>query len=333
MTPLVEIRGLRAYFGEDGRVVKAIDGVDLTVREREVVGLVGESGSGKTTVANCLLRILPPTGRIVSGVILFKGEDLLSLSERQMQHGIRGKEISMIFQDPMVALNPLFTAGEQVTSVLRLHQRMRGRRARAEAIQLFRRVGLSDPERRFRCYPHELSGGMIQRVTIAMAMSCHPSLVIADEPTTALDVTIASQILREFEELIRVIGVSVLWITHDLGIVRRICDYVNVMYAGTLLEHGTVDEIFRRPLHPYTESLLGCCPARHIPKTRIPVIPGELSSAVTDGCRFAPRCPRRRSHCMTGEVALRAVVPEHSVRCGDSIGDTESERPREACQR
>ena len=315
MMNLLEIKDLHTYFEGNGTIVKAVDGADLSIREREVVGLVGESGSGKTTIANSLLRILPETGRIVSGGIIFKGINIRELSEKEMQFKIRGNEISMIFQDPMVSLNPLFTVGEQITSVLKLHQDIGQKEAKTKAIDLFRKVRIADPEKRFDNYPHELSGGMIQRVTIAMAMSCEPSLIIADEPTTALDVTIANQILNEFEELIGEIGVSVLWITHDLGVIKRICDYVNVMYAGTLMEQGTVKTVFENPLHPYTFGLLRSNVIYYEPKGKIPTIMGELSEIPHQGCKFYPRCPIGDEGCLQESIELRKIDENHSIRC------------------
>ncbi|MBW2056634.1 MAG: ABC transporter ATP-binding protein [Deltaproteobacteria bacterium] len=309
------IEGLSTRFVGDGVEVVAVDDVDLVVKERQTVGLVGESGSGKSTIANSILGILPETGRMPSGVIRFKGVDLRGLGEREMQHEIRGKQISMIFQDPMVSLNPLFTVGAQVVDVLRLHQNLGTQEARAKAVELFKKVGISDPEKRFHSYPHELSGGMIQRVVIAMAMSCQPSLIIADEPTTALDVTIQNQILNEFEKLVREAGVSVLWIAHDLGVIRRVSDYVYVMYAGTILERGNGEDVFRNPLHPYTEGLLRSNPIYHKPKSQIPTIRGELSQMPTKGCRFYPRCTMADGECVEGDIGWVRFEGDHWVRC------------------
>jgi oligopeptide/dipeptide ABC transporter ATP-binding protein len=309
------VRDLGTHFMDNRDRVVAVDHVDLLVKQRQTVGIVGESGSGKTTVANSILGILPEAGRIVSGMITFKGENLRGLSEKEMQLRIRGKEISMIFQDPMVSLNPLFTVGTQIVDVMRLHQNIGGRKAKAKAIDLFMKVGITDPEKRFYCYPHELSGGMIQRVVIAMAMSCQPSLIIADEPTTALDVTIENQILNEFEKLVRDAGVSVLWIAHDLGVIRRISDYVYVMYAGTILERGKVESVFQNPLHPYTQGLLRSNPIYHEPKSAIPTIRGELSKTPLQGCRFYPRCKSADEQCLNESVELIWVNEDHSVRC------------------
>ncbi len=315
MTNLLEIENLRTYFEENGSIVRAVDGVDLSISEREVVGLVGESGSGKTTVANSLLRILPETGKIVAGRIVFKGMNIRELSEKEMQLKIRGAAISMIFQDPLVSLNPLFTVGGQITSVLKLHQHITRKKARAKAVELFRKAEISDPKSRFHSYPHELSGGMIQRVTIAMAMSCQPSLIIADEPTTALDVTIQNQILNEFKKLISEIGVSVLWITHDLGVIKRVCDYVNVMYAGTLMEQGVVETAFENPLHPYTHGLFRSNPIQYRPKSKIPTIIGELHKIPLQGCKFYPRCPIRNEDCLQETINLREMNENHRIRC------------------
>ncbi len=320
MENLLEIENLHTYFEQNGTVVKAVDGVDLRVRRGEVVGLVGESGSGKTTIANSVLGILPENGKIVSGRIVFKAVDMSELSEKEMQLKIRGNEISMIFQDPMVSLNPLFTVGEQIASILRLHQTMGRKEARDRGIALFRKVGISDPGKRFHSYPHELSGGMIQRVTIAMAMSCQPSLIIADEPTTALDVTIANQILNEFKDLISGTGVSVLWITHDVGIVERICDYVNVIYGGTLMERGPVKIVFDNPLHPYTEALLSSNPIYHKPKQRIPTMSGELGEVPQRGCKFFPRCPIGDEACLQNLTEFRETGQDHGIRCKKQVG-------------
>ena len=309
------IKDLSTHFVENKGKVVAVDNVDLMVKETQTVGIVGESGSGKSTVANSILGILPETGEITSGMIRFKGEELRGFSERQMQQRIRGKQISMIFQDPMVSLNPLFTVGTQIVDVMKLHQNLGVRKAKTKAIALFKKVGISDPDKRFYNYPHELSGGMIQRVVIAMAMSCQPSLIIADEPTTALDVTIENQILNEFEKLVTEMRVSVLWIAHDLGVIRRISDYVYVMYAGTILERGKVEAVFRNPLHPYTQGLLRSNPIYHEPKSQIPTITGELSKMPPHGCCFYPRCKIGDEKCLDNNIKLIRVEEDHCVCC------------------
>ena len=315
MMEILAIKKLATHYTVNKLVVVAVDHVDLLVKERQIVGIVGESGSGKSTIANSILRILPETGKLVSGSVMFKDADLTELNEREMQHRIRGNEISMIFQDPMVSLNPVFTVGSQIVDVMKLHQACRTREAKIKAIDLFKRIGISDPESRFYNYPHELSGGMIQRVVIAMSMSCQPSLIIADEPTTALDVTIQNQILNEFETLVREMGISVMWISHDLGIIRRISDYVYVMYAGQILEEGSVEAIFQNPLHPYTQGLLEANPIYHEPKSEIPTIRGELSEMTSQGCIFYPRCQNSNKVCSTEDIALAKVAESHYVRC------------------
>lgn len=315
MMEILALKKLSTHYIVNKLIVVAVDHVDLSVKERQIVGIVGESGSGKSTIANSILRILPETGKLFSGSVMFKGTNLMDLKEREMQHDIRGNEISMIFQDPMVSLNPVFTVGSQIVDVIKLHQACSTHEAMAKAIDLFKKIGISDPESRFYNYPHELSGGMIQRVVIAMAMSCQPSLIIADEPTTALDVTIQNQILNEFENLVREMGVSVMWISHDLGIIRRISDYVYVMYAGKILEEGTVESVFQHPLHPYTKGLLEANPIYHEPKSQIPTIRGELSEMTLQGCNFYPRCQDNNKVCSTENIVLAKVAEDHFVRC------------------
>ena len=312
---ILAIRRLATHYKVNRLIVVAVDCVDLLIKERHIVGIVGESGSGKSTIANSVLRILPESGKLVSGSVMFKGINLTELTEKEMQNRIRGNEISMIFQDPMVSLNPVFTVGSQIVDVMKLHQNYSSNEAKSKAIDLFKKVGISDPENRFYNYPHELSGGMIQRVVIAMSMSCQPSLIIADEPTTALDVTIQNQILNEFENLVREMGVSVMWISHDLGIIRRISDYVYVMYAGQILEEGGVESVFQNPLHPYTQGLLAANPIHHEPKSHIPTIRGELCEMTSQGCNFYPRCQKSNNVCSTEDIALVKVAEDHYVRC------------------
>lgn len=312
---VLSIKKLATHYIANKLVVVAVNNVDLIVKERQIVGIVGESGSGKSTIANSILRILPETGKLVSGSVMLKGDNLMDLNEKEMQHRIRGNEISMIFQDPMVSLNPVFTVGSHIVDVIKLHQTCSSLEAKAKAIELFEKVGISDPERRFYNFPWELSGGMIQRVVIAMAMSCQPSLIIADEPTTALDVTIQNQILNEFENLMREIGVSMMWISHDLGVIRRISDYVYVMYAGRMLEEGNVEAVFQNPLHPYTQGLLEANPIFHEPKSEIPTIKGELSEMSLQGCNFYSRCQIANKECSTEDIALAKIAGDHFVRC------------------
>lgn len=312
---VLSIKDLTTYYITNKLVTVAVNNVDLLVKERQIVGIVGESGSGKSTIANSILRILPETGKIFSGSVILKDNNLLDLKEKKMQQQIRGTEISMIFQDPMVSLNPVFTVGSQIVDIIKLHQTCNTQEAKAKAIALFRKVGITDPETRFYNFPHELSGGMIQRVVIAMAMSCQPSLIIADEPTTALDVTIQNQILNEFENLVRELGISVMWISHDLGVIKRISDYVYVMYGGRILEQGSVESIFQNPLHPYTQGLLEANPIYHEPKSEIPTIRGELSVMNLQGCSFYPRCRNSNQKCSTQDILLMQVARDHCVRC------------------
>jgi oligopeptide/dipeptide ABC transporter ATP-binding protein len=317
--PLLDIRGLRTYFYTESGVAKAVDGVDLQIREGEVLGLVGESGSGKSVTALSVLRLIPdPPGRIVGGQILYRDRDVLTLPLEQVRQ-IRGNEISMVFQEPMTSLNPVFTIGMQVMEVIRAHEACSHEEAHKRAVAILGEVGIPDPETRMTQYPHHLSGGMRQRVMIAMALVLNPSLLIADEPTTALDVTIQAQILDLMLQLkARRAGAAILLITHNLAVVAETCDRVAVMYGGKIQEVATVDELFRHPLHPYTQGLLGSIPSVSGAKSeRLTVIPGTVPDiySLPVGCKFTSRCPQRFVPCPDIEPPLIEASLDHWVRC------------------
>ena len=319
MTPLLSIRGLRTYFYTESGVAKAVDGVDLEVRRGEVLGLVGESGSGKSVTALSILRLIPdPPGKIEAGEIVFNGQDLLKLPWEDVR-AIRGKDISMVFQEPMTSLNPVFTIGMQVTEVILAHENVSKDEARRRAIDILTEVGIPDPATRMKQYPHQLSGGQRQRVMIAIALVLNPSLLIADEPTTALDVTVQAQILDLMLELkARREGASILLITHNLAVVAETCDRVAVMYGGKIQEVAPVEELFRNPLHPYTQGLLGSIPSVDGPKAdRLTVIPGTVPDVhnLPAGCKFVTRCTRRFEPCPDIEPPLIEEAPGHWVRC------------------
>jgi oligopeptide/dipeptide ABC transporter ATP-binding protein len=318
---LLDIQGLQTHFFTDRGVVRAVDGVDLWVDRREILGVVGESGCGKTMMARSILRIVPKPGRIVGGRIELEGTDLLRLSGPQMRR-VRGDAVSMIFQEPMVSLDPVYTVGNQIGEILATHRRELGRAERQERIvEILRLVGIPSPERRIRSYPHELSGGMRQRVMIAMALACGaPRLVIADEPTTALDVTIQAQILDLFKKLQQDIGMSVIMITHDLGVVAETANRVAVMYAGSVVEQAGVRELFANPLHPYTRGLIRSLPrrGRDARKGRLYTIAGTVPHLLElePGCKFYDRCPYARADiCRPTEPALEEFGGDHRVRC------------------
>ncbi len=318
---LLEIRSLRTHFPTDRGIVRAVDGVDLRVEQREILGIVGESGCGKTMMARSILRIVPRPGRIEGGEVVLDGVDLLSLPGAAMRR-IRGDAVSMVFQEPMVSLDPAYRVGAQIEEVLATHRRsMKASARRERAVEMLRIVGIPSPEKRQFDYPHQLSGGMRQRVMIAIALACgNPRLLIADEPTTALDVTVQAQILDLFQTLQRNLGMSVMLITHDLGIVSEIADRVVVMYAGSVVEQASVRELFRRPLHPYTRGLLRSLPDRERDprKGRLPTIPGSVPDllALPRGCKFYDRCPAaRREACLGSEPPILEVEAGHEVRC------------------
>lgn len=318
--PFLEVKNLKTYFYTEDGVVKAVDGVDFHVFPGEVMGLVGESGCGKSVTSLSIMRLISMPGKIVEGEIIFDGKDLLKYTEEQMVH-IRGNRISMIFQQPQTALNPVFKVGDQISEVLHIHQSLGKEAGRARAVELLKMVGIPEPERRAEAFPHELSGGMAQRVMIAMALACVPDLLIADEPTTALDVTIQAQILGLMKDLREKIGTSIILITHDLGVVAEMAERVAVMYAGRIVEQTDVKTLFEQPLHPYTQGLIGSIPILGKIKDRLEVIPGSVPNLVNlpPGCQFAPRCKARLEHnlaiCSESEPQLVEVINGHAVRC------------------
>ena len=297
---LLSVRDLRTWFHTDQGVARAVDGVSFDVREGETLGIVGESGCGKTVTSLSILGLLPRPPAVIEGgsSIRFRGEELVGAREKRLR-ALRGNEISMIFQEPMSSLNPVYAVGDQISEALRLHRGMSRKEARAESVRLLAEVGIPEPERRVDEYPHQLSGGMRQRVMIAMALSCEPELLIADEPTTALDVTIQAQILELLASLRARHGMAVLLITHDLGVVAEVCDRVVVMYAGQVVETGDVHEIFADPKHPYTRGLLESLPSVDNPGQRLKSIPGTVPNPIAwpEGCRFMARCPLAGEGC------------------------------------
>jgi oligopeptide/dipeptide ABC transporter ATP-binding protein len=318
--PVLDIRSLETYFFTRDGVVKAVDGVDLTVGRGEIVGLVGESGCGKSVTSMSILRLIQNPGEIVGGEIYFHGENLLTVSEKEMR-SIRGDRISMIFQQPVGSLNPVFTAGSQISEVYEIHEGLSGKEGSRRAIEMLKKVGIPDPERRVKSYPHELSGGMAQRVMIAMALAAGPELLIADEPTTALDVTIQAQIIDLLSEIRHDLGTSIILITHDLGIVAEIADRVAVMYAGEIVEEADTTSLFADPQHPYTQGLIGSIPVAGSRREWLDVIPGRVPNLIDlpGGCRFAPRCRAREEAgltiCTEQRPELKVIDGEHTVRC------------------
>src|SRR5262245_35035853 len=315
--PLLEVRDLRTYIYTRRGIVKAVDGASFSVHAGETLGIVGESGSGKSMSCLSILRLVPePGGRIVGGEIVFDGQNLLTKSPEEMRQ-LRGSRIAMILQDPMASLNPAMTVGEQIAEALALHRGLRGRALDDRVLELLRQVKISDPERRVHAYPHQMSGGIRQRVAGAIAISCQPSLLIADEPTTSLDVTIQAQYLRLLKEIQRETNLALVFVTHDLGIVAKLCDRVAVMYAGRIVETGRTRDIFNQPRHPYTIGLLNCLPTlRHgrTPLTAIEGQPPDLAN-VPPGCSFAPRCPMAEPRCHQMRPELAPIAPYHDVAC------------------
>ncbi len=317
---LLEVRNLKTYFYTEDGVVKAVDGVDFSVGRGEVLGLVGESGCGKSVTSLSVMRLIGIPGKVVEGEIFFEGRNLLALSEAEMVH-MRGNRMSMIFQQPQSSLNPVFKVAEQVAEVLQIHQSMGKEESWNRAVELLRLVGIPDPESKSHAYPHEMSGGQAQRVMIAMALALNPQLLIADEPTTALDVTIQAQILDLMRDLRTRMDTSVILITHDLGVIAEMADRVAVMYAGRIVEQADVKVLFSKPLHPYTQGLMASIPVLGQVKEALDVIPGSVPNLINlpPGCRFAPRCRARMEHqlgiCTDVEPDLLPVNPTHTVRC------------------
>jgi len=315
VTELLEVRDLTVHFVTDGGVVEAVDALSFGVRAGEILGVVGESGSGKSVTALAILRLVRPPGRIVGGQVRFEGADLLALSEEQMR-AVRGARISMVFQSPRTALNPVLTVGRQIARLFELHRGASGRDARRRTLEMLAQVGIAEPERRARQYAHQLSGGMCQRVMIAMALATSPRLLLADEPTTGLDVSIAAQVLDLLRDLGRRTGAAIVLITHDLGVVAEVCDRVTVMHAGQLAEVADVRTLFARPLHPYTQALVRSVP-RIDRDVAMEPIPGAVPSVLAPppGCRYADRCPRVLDVCRRERPALLGAAPEHEVAC------------------
>ncbi len=313
----LHVDNLKTWFFTRRGLIKAVDGVSFSIDMGETLGLVGESGCGKTVTCLSIVRLIPePTGRIVAGRIIFEGEDLLRKSPAEMRN-IRGKRISMILQDPLTSLNPALTIGNQVGEAIKLHQRIKGRRLWEKVVECLRMVRIPDAERRIKNYPHQLSGGMRQRVTGAIALSCQPSLLIADEPTTSLDVTIQAQYLRLLKELQKETRAALIFVTHDFGIVAKMCDRAAVMYAGKIVEKADTRELFNKPLHPYTTALMGCLLKIHGDLKRLVNIEGQPPSLsnLAPGCSFAPRCPKVNNRCLEAYPPETTVDRGHFVNC------------------
>lgn len=314
MKPLLEVQNLSVVFNTDSGIAKAVDNLSFSVDKSSVLGIVGESGCGKSVTSLSILRLISSPGRVVSGKILFDGQDLLSLSESQMR-SIRGNKIALIPQDPMTSLNPVYTIGYQIMEAITLHQKVDKNEARKRAIEVLEKVRIPEAKTRLDDYPHQFSGGMRQRVMIAMALSCEPELLIADEPTTALDVTVQAQILDLLRDIQKQQGTAIVLITHDLGVVAEMCDQVVVMYAGSAVEVASVNDLFERPQHPYTVGLLHSIPRPD--STRLTPIDGQPPSLIglPDACRFAPRCPKMQNDCLAGLPVLEEKQPEQYARC------------------
>lgn len=314
---LVEVKNLKTYFYTEEGVVKAVDGVDFEIYPGETLGVVGESGCGKSVTSLSIMRLVEsPPGKIEAGEINFKNKDLTKLSNKEMRK-IRGNDISMIFQEPMTSLNPVYTIGDQIAEAIMLHKKVKRKEAMRQAVEMLKKVGIPLPEQRVKEYPHQLSGGMRQRVMIAMALSCDPQLLIADEPTTALDVTIQAQILELMNSLKEKYGMAIMMITHDLGVIAEVSDRVAVMYAGKVIEYTDVDTLFEDPKHPYTWGLMNSIPKLDRDVDRLEAIPGSVPSPLNfpDGCKFNTRCPLAEGKCYEVEPDLEEVVKGHKVRC------------------
>lgn len=317
MESLLQIKNLKTYFYTDEGIVKAVDDVSIRINKGETLCVVGESGCGKSITAMSILRLIPnPPGRIEEGEIIFEGRDLLKLSEEEVR-SIRGNKISMIFQEPMTSLNPVFTIGNQIVEAIMLHQNLNKKAAVEKAVEVLKLVGIPRSDEIINAYPHELSGGMRQRVMIAMAMVCNPKLLIADEPTTALDVTIQAQILDLMRKLKEETKTSIMLITHDLGVVAEMADYISVMYSGKIVEEAEVSKLFKNPLHPYTAGLMESKPQIHIDKEKLYAIPGQVPSPfdLPKGCYFYPRCERAMDICEQCAPKLKQIHEGHYVAC------------------
>jgi len=313
---VLDVRDLQTHFFTDAGIVKAVDGVSFSLDAGEVLGLVGESGSGKSVTGFSILRLVDPPGRVVGGQIDFKGQDLAKLSDREMR-SLRGNRIAMIFQDPMMTLNPVLRIETQMVEAVRAHDRVSPAAARDRAIRALAKVGIPSPAERLASYPHQFSGGMRQRVAIAIALLNGPDLIVADEPTTALDVTIQSQILAEVQELARETGTALIWITHDLAVVAGLADKISVMYAGRIVESGPTDAVLTAPGHPYTQGLLGSIPGHGRRGERLTQIPGMAPNMarLPQGCAFAPRCERASDICRATAPAITDIGPGRALRC------------------
>ena len=316
MTPILEVKNLKTHFHILEGVVKAVDGVSFSVEPDEVLGLVGESGSGKTMTCRSILRVVPSPGEIVEGEVFYRGEDVLGWPESRLTK-FRGSEISMILQEPMTALNPVLSIGDQIVETIVQHNDVSRSEARRQSIEALRSVGIPSPERRLKEYPHQFSGGMRQRAMIAIALACQPQILLADEPTTALDVTIEDQIIRLIRDLQEEMGMSVIWVTHDLGVVAQLCDRVAVMYAGLIMELADVIELFENSRHPYTHGLMESIPTGVSRQNRLVPIPGQPPDLLNlpPGCPFEPRCRYAVEQCRTADVPLRPVGPGHQSAC------------------
>lgn len=313
--PILEVKDLSVEYTSGKDIVKAVNGISFTLEKGELLGLVGETGAGKTTTALSIMQLIPsPPGRIVSGDIIYKGENLMQKSEREMRK-IRGHEISMIFQDPMTALNPMHTVGEQIAEVIRLHQNISKKEALEKACEMMEVVGIDGA--RHGEYPHQFSGGMKQRIVIAIALACNPSLLIADEPTTALDVTIQAQVLELIEKLKEDYDTSLILITHDLGVVAELCQRVAIIYAGSIVEYGTLEHVYNNTAHPYTKGLFGAIPSLDEDVDRLRPIPGLMPdpTALPVGCAFAERCEFACEACNAGPIPVTEIEPGHLVKC------------------
>ena len=323
MENLIEVKNLHIHYVTDNETVRAVNGASFTIAAGETLGLVGETGAGKTTTAYGILQLVPnPPGKIVDGEIIYKGEDLLKKSAKEIKK-IRGEEISIIFQDPMTALNPIMTVGDQISEVIYTHQNISKADAMVKACEMLEKVGI--PAQRATDYPHQFSGGMKQRVVIAIALACNPHLLLADEPTTALDVTIQAQVVDMMNDLKKELGTAVLMITHDLGIVAEMCDKVAIMYAGEIVEYGTLEQIYDKTAHPYTHGLFDSIPRLDIKQDKLKPIKGLMPDPANlpEGCSFAPRCPYATDECRAAEPEYKEIEPGHFVRCNRPLSGRE----------